>query len=89
MTASFTLYFLQGEDIKTCLMFDDGPRLSIVLAVKKLVRYYLIYDHEFTSLILPTLKYQSILHVRKWTTFLSSACGQKTRQNTSLYMLQV
>lgn len=56
---------------------------------QKLVRYYLIYDHEFTSLILPTLKYQSILHVRKWTAFLSSACGQKTRQNTSLYMLQV
>ena len=61
-------------------MFDDGPRLSIVLAVKKLVRYYLIYDHEFTSLILPTLKYQSILHVRNWTSFLSSACRQKTRQ---------
>ena len=34
MTASYTLYILQGEDIKTCSMFDDGPRLSVVLPVK-------------------------------------------------------
>ena len=47
---------------------------------QKLVRYYLIYDHEFKSLILPRLKYQSILHVRKWTALLSWACGQKTCQ---------
>ena len=58
-------------------MFDLGPRLSVLLAIKK-------SSDTTSSMTTSTKLFQAwtikASLVRKWTAFFSSACDKKTRQ---------